>query len=275
MTPRGLWLLALLALGCVPSFEQFRRIHPGEDAGSLDGATGRDAGAMDGAIVTGDAGRDGGAGDAGIDCTNSVLACARTCDAAFTALIAQGTFDVDQGDFDFRPVAGGSSLTDGYLTFSAPETWLISMDQFAFGSVFACAEVEVSFGDVDASSAFLFGLRGTDYGTLLRLRAQSGMLHLVTFEPALTMIDSAPIAIPTGGASARFVLLSFVSDGDAHGEALRLDTDELAVVHGAYFGGRSPLDVELSFSSGSGSARVDWVKVGRPTPQALTILEPP
>lgn len=255
-------------MGCVPGFGQFTRVDPSSDAGPPVDGSAPDAGIPDGAV-----GRDAGPFDGG-GCPGGLLSCAPTCDALFERVIAEATFDADFGDFSFTNVTGSAAVTSGHLVLDPTDTWLLTRGTWSYGSVIACAEVEVAFDAVDTSSAFLFGLRGSEHGTLVRAIAERDFAELVTFEPERAVADAAPWAVPEGGATERYVVLSFAGAGFAHGEVRRVATGDVLVLHGSYFGDETtPLQVELSFATVSGVVRVDWLRVGRPTTEALAWLE--
>lgn len=248
-------IVALIACaGCVPGSQDFVVVDPGDG-----GATVRDAAT---------------AGDGGTGARGAVLASVARCEDALSAILGQAEFDGDTGDFTLFPVSGGASLEEGHLVLPSPETWLLSRDMFVLGDTAACAEVELTFAEVEDGSGFLFGLRGTEHGTLLRLSPAGQALQLTTFEPASTRVDAAALAVPTGGATARFVVFSFVGEGYAHAEARRLDDGSVAAAHGPYGGAAEPLAVELTlFAPDVARARVDRLAVGRLTPEARARLD--
>ncbi|MBX3270103.1 MAG: hypothetical protein KF729_07565 [Sandaracinaceae bacterium] len=288
LVPSG-WIVACaLASGCVPGFDRFVLVDPdGADAGpgadaGVDGGGGFDGGPS----FDGGPGPDAGPGlDAGPDagaprdastppCESALLACASSCEALLDALFAEADFAGDTGDFTLRPVEGSGALEAGHLVLGGPHTWLISSQSWAFGNAAACAEVELAFPSAETSSGFLFGLRGGEHGTLLRMRPAAGQLQLVAFEPDLTLLDAAPLAIPTGGATARYQVFSYVNADYAHAEARRLDGDGIAAAHGAYGGAAMALEVELSFvGPGAARARVDRLAVGRLSRAARDALD--
>ncbi len=249
---------ALLALsGCVPGFDQFTVVDP------ADGATPH----VDGGRV--DGGRDAGTPS----CDDALLACASSCEALLEAVFASADFDGDTGDFTLQAVSGSGALEGGALVLSSPETWLLSLEEYGFGTVAGCAAVALTFETAEDTSGFLFGLRGPEHGVLARMRPESGQLQLASFEPDLTLLDASPLAIPTGGASARYAVLVFVAPGVAHAEARR-DDGAVAAVHGPYGGAAMPLELELSFFAPDvATARVERVAVGRLTDEARAAID--
>ncbi|MDQ3037069.1 MAG: hypothetical protein M3Y87_32040, partial [Myxococcota bacterium] len=216
-------------------------------------------------------GRDGGPPPT---CDRALLACAPSCDELFDSVFAEATFDVDQGDFTFRPVRGSGALEDGHLVTATTDTWFLTLESWGFGTVAACAEIEVELEAIDASTGVLFGLRGGEHGSLLRLRPERQRAQLAAFVPDLVTLDERALAIPTGAATtARYVVLSFVTADYAHGEARRVETGEIAALHGPYDGASGPLELEISLITTTGRVRVDWVKVGRLTAGARATLD--
>ncbi|HJL18395.1 MAG TPA: hypothetical protein RMH99_22215 [Sandaracinaceae bacterium LLY-WYZ-13_1] len=259
--------VAVCLAGCVPGFDGFTVVDPDGSVPAADGGPdGRDGGGdSDGGGDPGDAGTPG--------CDDALLACVARCEDLLAAVLGQADFDGDTGDFTMRPVSGGGSLEDGHLILSSPETWLLTRDQYAFGTVAGCAEVELTFDAVEDTDGFLFGLRGTEHGTLLRMRPATDTLQLATFEPAVTLVDAAPLTIPTGE-SARYEVLSFVTPGYAHAEARRVDGEGIAAAHGPYGGSEMPLEVELSFFAPDvARARVDRLVIGRLSDEARASLD--
>lgn len=259
----GVTALALLLTGCVPGFGQFTRVDPSSDGGAL----------ADGAVRDG-GGVDGGASDAGPGgCADGLLSCAPTCDTILDAVFVDESYEVDLGTTTFSWV-GSASVTAGHLELDAPDTWLITNSSWSFGDTIACAEVELAFGEIDAASGFFFGVRGTDHGTLVRMTPPTSRVDLAVFNPARTAVDvHTPFPIPSGGATERFVVLSYLGADHAHGEVRRVSTGEVVVLHGGYSGDSLPLQVEISLNTVSGVARVDWLRVGTPTAEARAYLE--
>ncbi|MBX3248367.1 MAG: hypothetical protein KF901_14400 [Myxococcales bacterium] len=250
----------------MPSFDAFTRV-------DADGAVEHDA-AVDAPLADGppsDAPADATPHDAGpLDCARGLLACARRCADLMVAPTVVD-FDGDTGALNLRVIDGAREVEDGHLLLHAPETWLLSSQSWSFGAAMTCAEVELTFEETDATSAFLLGLRGPEHGVLARLRPAMTRAHLVSFEPGATVLDEAPFALPAG--PERYLVQAYVTDDYAHAEAVRLSTSEHVVLHDTYRGAMSTLELELSFYAVRGRARVDWLEVGRPTSGAREIME--
>lgn len=267
-------LIGALLAGCIPSFDGLTIVDRDGDVGADGGTIDPGDGSVpaDGSPPREDAGMrpDGGPTPT---CDRALLACAPTCAELFDTVFAEATFEVDQGDFTFRPVRGSGALEDGHMVTVEPDTWLLTLESWGFGTVAACAEIEVQLEEIDASSAVLFGLRGGEHGSLLSLRPERQRARLAAFEPDLTTLDERALAIPTGAATARYVVLSFVGADYAHAEARRVDTGEIAALHGPYGGASGPLELEISLDVTRGRVRVDWVRVGRLTAAARATLD--
>lgn len=264
------WLAA-----CVPSFDAFSRVDA--DGGPFDGSVnGRDASTdapSTDAPFTDAPFTDAPHIDSGpIDCDRGLIACATRCaDLMVGPTVVE--LDGDTGGLNLRPLRGGARLEDGHLVIDTPETWLLSSNTWSFGTAMACAEVELVFEEIDTWSAFMFGLRGPEHGMLARLRAESNRAQIATFEPDLSVLDDLPFVFPAG--PERYLVQTYVTDEYAHAEVRNLSTGQHAVLHGTYRGAAESLQLELSFDAIRGSARVDWLEIGRPTTAARAIMERP
>lgn len=272
---RALLALALLAGGCVPSFDQFNVIDPGDDGGpardagdpSVDAGPARDGGPGSDGGGGGDAGRrDAGPGGSG----GAVLDAVASCDEAVGSVLLLEEFDAIPSTF--QNITGSFEVSGGDLVILGGDTATsIIQSTSAFSDVVSCADVALpAMRGGEALHELGHNLRGLQHGVTCYVDAVRNRIAMFSLNPG----GNALIAMeqPTWlGDAVELRMLIYQSGTVARCEVRNLDTDELSVLDGTYGGVQDPVRVTFE-GMARDDIRIRRVVAGPPSAAARGAL---